>query len=142
MPPGTTCIGNVVPLVLLFILFKHSCLVLCLFSIRVQCGKEDHTRARKGNGGYPTLHCSSGRHLWARCPPKWTGYALRHLLDYCFSLLTTGPHCFFGYRSLLSVCGLASKFFVDTGAGVIDADYRGTLFVLLFNHSDEDFEGM
>jgi dUTPase len=24
---------------------------------------------------------------------------------------------------------------------VVDADYRGTLFVLLFNHGDTDFEG-
>jgi dUTPase len=30
---------------------------------------------------------------------------------------------------------------IDTGAGVIDADYRGVVFVLLFNHSDNDFTG-
>lgn len=30
---------------------------------------------------------------------------------------------------------------IDTGAGVIDADYRGVVFVLLFNHSIKDFEG-
>lgn len=36
---------------------------------------------------------------------------------------------------------LASKFMIDTGAGVIDADYRGVVFVLLFNLSDKDFEG-
>ncbi|EIM85596.1 dUTP diphosphatase [Stereum hirsutum FP-91666 SS1] len=35
--------------------------------------------------------------------------------------------------------GLASKFMIDTGAGVIDADYRGVVFVLLFNLSDQDF---
>jgi len=35
--------------------------------------------------------------------------------------------------------GLASKFMIDTGAGVIDADYRGVVFVLLFNHSEKDF---
>jgi len=35
--------------------------------------------------------------------------------------------------------GLASKFMIDTGAGVIDADYRGIVFILLFNHSDNDF---
>ncbi|KAI0303119.1 dUTPase-like protein [Russula brevipes] len=35
--------------------------------------------------------------------------------------------------------GLASKFMIDTGAGVVDADYRGVLFVLLFNHADVDF---
>ena len=31
---------------------------------------------------------------------------------------------------------------IDTGAGVIDADYRGVVFVLLFNLSDQDFTGM
>ena len=31
---------------------------------------------------------------------------------------------------------------IDTGAGVVDADYRGVIFVLLFNHSDKDFQGM
>ncbi|KAK9773692.1 putative Deoxyuridine 5'-triphosphate nucleotidohydrolase [Seiridium cardinale] len=36
--------------------------------------------------------------------------------------------------------GLASKHFIDTGAGVIDADYRGQVKVLLFNHNDADFE--
>lgn len=36
--------------------------------------------------------------------------------------------------------GLASKHMIDTGAGVIDADYRGTVFVLLFNYSDKDFQ--
>lgn len=35
--------------------------------------------------------------------------------------------------------GLASKHFIDTGAGVIDADYRGEVKVLLFNFSDVDF---
>lgn len=38
--------------------------------------------------------------------------------------------------------GLAAKNFIDTGAGVIDADYRGEVKVLLFNFSDEDFTGM
>uniref|UniRef100_A0A8H7TNT4 Deoxyuridine 5'-triphosphate nucleotidohydrolase n=1 Tax=Bionectria ochroleuca TaxID=29856 RepID=A0A8H7TNT4_BIOOC len=36
--------------------------------------------------------------------------------------------------------GLASKNFIDTGAGVIDADYRGEVKVLLFNHAEADFE--
>jgi len=34
---------------------------------------------------------------------------------------------------------LACKNFIDTGAGVIDADYRGEVKVLLFNFSDVDF---
>lgn len=35
--------------------------------------------------------------------------------------------------------GLASKNFIDVGAGVIDSDYRGNVCILLFNHSDVDY---
>jgi hypothetical protein len=35
--------------------------------------------------------------------------------------------------------GLAWKSFIDVGAGVIDADYRGNVGVLLFNHAETDF---
>jgi dUTP pyrophosphatase len=37
--------------------------------------------------------------------------------------------------------GLAAKHSIHTGAGVIDADYRGCVFVLLFNLGKEDFVG-
>lgn len=37
--------------------------------------------------------------------------------------------------------GLASKNFIDTGAGVIDSDYRGQVKVLLFNHAETGFIG-
>lgn len=36
--------------------------------------------------------------------------------------------------------GLASKHSIDTGAGVIDADYRGPVKVLLFNFGESDFQ--
>lgn len=36
--------------------------------------------------------------------------------------------------------GLALKKGIDVGAGVIDADYRGNVGVVLFNHGDEPFE--
>lgn len=36
--------------------------------------------------------------------------------------------------------GLAVKHGISTGAGVIDADYRGEVKVVLFNHSTKDFE--
>lgn len=56
--------------------------------------------------------------------------------------LCTFPLSKFDYELLtLLCCPSASKFMIDTGAGVIDSDYRGTVFVLLFNYSDSDFEG-
>lgn len=44
-------------------------------------------------------------------------------------------------KSRRSMLMAASKHSIDTGAGVIDADYRGPVKVLLFNYSDEDFTG-
>ena len=42
---------------------------------------------------------------------------------------------------MLTMCAItASKFMIDTGAGVIDEDYRGEVFVLLFNHGEKDYE--
>jgi len=35
--------------------------------------------------------------------------------------------------------GLAVKYGIDVGAGVIDSDYTGPVKVLLFNHGDADF---
>jgi deoxyuridine 5'-triphosphate nucleotidohydrolase len=35
--------------------------------------------------------------------------------------------------------GLALKNFIDTGAGVVDFDYRGNVGVVLFNHGEDDF---
>ncbi|GAB1310976.1 Deoxyuridine 5'-triphosphate nucleotidohydrolase [Madurella fahalii] len=44
------------------------------------------------------------------------------------------------YGRIAPRSGLAAKHFIDTGAGVIDADYRGPVKVLLFNHGEADFE--
>ena len=44
------------------------------------------------------------------------------------------------YARIAPRSGLAVKKFIDTGAGVVDEDYRGAVGVVLFNHSDEDFE--
>ncbi|KAI1504328.1 dUTPase-like protein [Biscogniauxia marginata] len=43
------------------------------------------------------------------------------------------------YGRIAPRSGLASKHFIDTGAGVIDADYRGPVKVLLFNHGESGF---
>ncbi|KAK6805044.1 hypothetical protein RDI58_002828 [Solanum bulbocastanum] len=43
------------------------------------------------------------------------------------------------YARIAPRSGLAWKYSVDVGAGVIDADYRGPVGVVLFNHSEVDF---
>jgi hypothetical protein len=74
---------------------------------------------------------------------------LKLLLDFFFLLLFLTvltpliPFFFFFLQPdgrIAPRSGLASKHFIDTGAGVIDADYRGPVRVLLFNHSDVDFQ--
>lgn len=45
------------------------------------------------------------------------------------------------YARVAPRSGLAVKNFIDTGAGVIDEDYRGNVGVVLFNHGSEDFQG-
>eukprot|EP00253_Pinus_taeda_P011003 PITA_11003 len=44
------------------------------------------------------------------------------------------------YARIAPRSGLAWKHSIDVGAGVIDADYRGSVGVILFNHSDQGFE--
>lgn len=44
------------------------------------------------------------------------------------------------YARIAPRSGLAVKKFIDTGAGVVDYDYRGNVGVVLFNHGAEDFE--
>ena len=46
------------------------------------------------------------------------------------------PGC---YGRIAPRSGLALKKFIDVGAGVIDADYRGEVGVILFNFGEEDF---
>ena len=44
------------------------------------------------------------------------------------------------YARVAPRSGLAVKHFIDTGAGVVDEDYRGNVGVVLFNHSEQDFQ--
>lgn len=54
--------------------------------------------------------------------------------DICMAI--PGGH----YGRVAPRSGLTWKHSLDTGAGVIDEDYRGELCVILFNHSDTDFQ--
>jgi len=44
------------------------------------------------------------------------------------------------YGRIAPRSGLAVKHSIDVGAGVIDSDYRGNIGIVLFNHSDSNFE--
>lgn len=44
------------------------------------------------------------------------------------------------YARVAPRSGLAVKHFIDTGAGVVDEDYRGEVGVVLFNHGDTAFQ--
>ena len=44
------------------------------------------------------------------------------------------------YARIAPRSGLAWKKHIDVGAGVVDADYRGNVGVILFNFGDADFE--
>ena len=59
------------------------------------------------------------------------------------SLVATGIHLEIpeGHVGLIwPRSGLAFKKGIDCGAGVIDSHYRGEIKVLLFNHSDSEFQ--
>ena len=43
------------------------------------------------------------------------------------------------YARIAPRSGLAHKHFIDTGAGVVDYDYRGNVGVILFNHAETEF---
>lgn len=53
-------------------------------------------------------------------PVKYTGFAL------CMQIMS---------RS-----GLSAKHSIEKGAGLIDQDYRGEIKIILFNHSDQEYE--
>lgn len=40
------------------------------------------------------------------------------------------------YGRIAPKSGLANHYFIDVGAGVVDMDYQGNIYVLLYNHSD------
>lgn len=44
------------------------------------------------------------------------------------------------YGRIAPRSGLAVKHGIQTGAGVVDRDYTGEVKVVLFNHSDKDFQ--
>ncbi|KAK2962256.1 putative Deoxyuridine 5'-triphosphate nucleotidohydrolase [Blattamonas nauphoetae] len=87
----------------------------------------------------------------AICPKRGTPYAAgldlssieeRTIAPRSQEMISTGlsvmiPHGYYGRVAPRS--GLSVKHGIETMAGVVDSDYRGTLFVILRNHSDDPF---
>lgn len=83
-----------------------------------------------------------------RCSPHAAGYDLfsavettipargKQLVATDISIAVPEGH----YGRVAPRSGLAHKHFIDVGAGVIDADYRGPLGVILFNFGETDFK--
>ena len=44
------------------------------------------------------------------------------------------------YEKIALILGLAMKTFINGSSSVINASYRGEIGVVLFNHSDENFQ--
>lgn len=64
----------------------------------------------------------------------WRAHMSDTIVLFCF-IVTASPSGRVAPRS-----GLAVKHGIDTGAGVIDADYRGNVGVVLFNLGAEDYQ--
>lgn len=82
-------------------------------------------RATKGSAGYDLSACEDAvvpAHSWKMVN---TGIAIQIPND-CYGRVAP--------RS-----GLTLKKGLDVGAGVVDSDYRDSIRVILFNHSNEDF---
>lgn len=85
------------------------------------------SRATSGSAGYDLASCmdciipAKGQKMVS------TGLSVQMNIDDCYGRVAP--------RS-----GLAAKYSIDVLAGVIDVDYKGVIQVILFNHSDKDFE--
>ena len=97
-------------------------------SLRVQLRSQDAVapkRASAGAAGYDLTSIEEGT-----VPARG-----KAIVDTGISIsIPTGTYGRIAPRS-----GLAAKHSISVGAGVIDADFVGTLKVILFNHSDNDF---
>lgn len=83
------------------------------------------TRATEGSAGYDLAACED-----VVVPARGR------------ALVSTGLHVAIPeqhYGRIAPRSSVAWKMGVETGAGVIDSDYRGEVKVLLFNHSDADY---
>lgn len=58
-------------------------------------------------------------------------------VDLDISIELPSPNC---YGRIAPRSGLTIRNFIDVGAGVIDADFRGAVKVVLFNFSDTNFQ--
>ena len=97
-------------------------------ALRVECLSPTATPPTRGSDG------AVGYDLYAS-EAVWVPARQRALVSTDLRVFLP-PGC---YGRVAPRSGLALKFGIETGAGVIDPDYRGPLKVLLFNHSDDSY---
>ncbi|GAB4818788.1 hypothetical protein N2152v2_005834 [Parachlorella kessleri] len=97
--------------------------------LRVKRLSEHATLPRRGSAGAAGYDLASAEDTFI--PARGKGIVKTDLSIAC-------PHG--TYARVAPRSGLAVKNFIDTGAGVVDEDYRGNVGVVLFNHSDVDFQ--
>jgi dUTP pyrophosphatase len=101
-----------------------------------QYGVELHVKWLHGNAKLPT-----------KCSKDAAGYDLYAIKDNVIftrdKLLPTELSCEIPTGTYLCIAprsGLANSSIIDIGAGVVDADYRGKIKILLFNLSNKPFK--
>jgi dUTP pyrophosphatase len=105
--------------------------------LRIQHGVELHVKQLHGNVKLPTKGSKEA-----------AGYDLYAIEDNVIFardklLIPTGLSCKIPTGTYLRIAprsGLANSSMIDIGAGVVDADYRGEIKILLFNLSNKPFE--
>lgn len=127
--------------------------VLKTHSVRVLPIEKKRPREESENGGGEEMELKFFRlSPHARAPIRSSlraaGYDITSAHDYVLpakgkvivksDLAIAIPSGHYGRMSPRS--SMAWKNHIDVGAGVIDEDYRGNVGVVLFNHSDKDFE--
>ncbi|SCU81111.1 LAMI_0B04852g1_1 [Lachancea mirantina] len=98
-------------------------------SLKILCRSSDATVPTKGSA------TAAGYDIYASKPTTIPGRGQGLVSTDISFTVPVGTYGRIAPRS-----GLAVKHGINTGAGVIDRDYTGEVKIMLFNHSEKDFE--
>ena len=120
----------------------HHATLLCLFRRLAQLDGHGHPGQGQGHRADRHQHRPSRRLLRCEAAPHAAARRPLPMQPWLDALLRVLPCVLLGGAGRVAPrSGLAVKHFLDVGAGVIDADYRGAVGVVMFNFSDVDYKG-